>query len=782
MIRFCSTGKYKQQWNNKPDTILIMDESIWEKGHRYYEDYFKIKGEMVPVLNDNNQILCYAWQDDEANRQLRMLNELCECTGALDFKSLYSEIETVLIHGCNELAYCFRDYLVNIGVSVSVTGELWKYFGIDAEDEGLGTKTFVIHAEGIGTLESVSAEFECIDRIYEANIQKGIITDTPGGIEGNRIFERLKGNQIGILGTGAASLDVYDILLHNGIDIAFFVSEGAEQGNKVYGKEVINFWDARQNYKEVVFIDASAKYSAWGFGEVDFYDYLGYKRNQAFYLIRDYMEIPQNGLQNILSNLMKKSGGRLILTGDIWLCQKLRQTIRKIDQSKVFYIDLLDQFEKDEAEINRIYENEVCEKDICLLVLSEYYGNHDDSDKNNMVLSLKRQYLSKISKLHVLSAETYDMDNRFIKVSERECAVNTELEFKVKAIIVGASEGFSGNKFFRDLLDNHPDIMMLDWSSFNNNLFWFCIRLSMMKGTDLLDSFWRLCEEQRGYPDENFENDFPQKEIFNSNMKELLTVKEAYTSQELFVMFHIAYAKMWGREISNTRSMCIYWEPHHVPRDKCKDYALWLHTVGDGRYIVNLVRNSCVRAGSVLHFLDRIHVLSYAAWIFQELFCLPYDDESQYDGWQHLNIRFEDLKCKPIESLSGFCETVDIIWSDTLLETTVHGVVSSLWGVTGFDLKPVYNAYEEYLSIFDRFKIALINASRQKAYGYPYVENMEFSKRELLIFIRKEFRFEKKYMKKTENNKKIRDDIEKMILNCLQMNRRNEILGGEHIA
>ena len=54
----------------------------------------------------------------------------------------------------------------------------------------------------------------------------------------------------------------------------------------------------------------------------------------------------------------------------------------------------------------------------------------------------------------------------------------------------------------------------------------------MMKGTDLLDSFWRLCEEQRGYPDENFENDFPQKEIFNSNMKELLTVKETYTSQE----------------------------------------------------------------------------------------------------------------------------------------------------------------------------------------------------------------------------------------------------------
>lgn len=784
MIRFYGIDSNEQRWSCKSDEKLMMNKNIWEKGRRCFENYFKT-GEFAPVFNDEDQIICYAWQDYEANRQMRMVDELCNCADALNFKDVYPDIDTVTIQGCNELAFCFMNYLENIGVPVFVRGRFWKDLGIDEQEAVLGTKNLEIYAEGIETLkgsmgmpDSVSVEFECIDRIYETNIRHGRIRDTLDGVEGDEIVDKLKGKQIGILGTEIESLNVYDLLLGYGIDISCFVSEEkGNQGRRVYGKELISFWDARKKFADIVLIDPSARYSAWGFGETDFYDYLGYKRNQMFYLIRDYIEIPHNGLQNILSYWVDSLGGRLILTGDIWLCQKLRMTMGAIDQDKVVYIDILNEFEGKKAEIKKIDKREVHENDLCLILLPEYYGNHDDSEKNTMVANRHRGYLSKINQLHISNVEFYDMDNRFVKECEKKKADDANFEFKVKTIIIGASNGFSGNKFFRDLLDNHPDILMLDWSSLNNNLFWFCIRLSMVQSVDILASFWKLCEEQKGYPDEDFEKDFPRKEIFDQSMKEMLDTKETFTSQELFVMIHAAYSKMWGKGIGDIRNMCIYWEPHHVPRNKCRDYAHWLYTIADNRYIANIVRDSCVRAGSVLSFLDRIHVLSYAAWIFQEL--LMIENEKNDIGWKHLNLRFEDLKCKPMESLSAFCRAVDIMWSDALLETTVHGVSSSLWGVTGFDLKPVFNTYEEYLSIFDRFKIAFFNASWQKAYGYPYVNNTEFGKREIRNLVKKAFRFEKKMSETGEIFKETREEIEKMILNHIQINRRNEILGKE---
>ena len=36
-------------------------------------------------------------------------------------------------------------------------------------------------------------------------------------------------------------------------------------------------------------------------------------------------------------------------------------------------------------------------------------------------------------------------------------------------------------------------------------------------------------------------------------------------------------------------------------------------------------------------------------------------------------MRFEDFKCNPRKELLAFCNEFRIQWSDTLLETTVHG-------------------------------------------------------------------------------------------------------------
>ena len=60
----------------------------------------------------------------------------------------------------------------------------------------------------------------------------------------------------------------------------------------------------------------------------------------------------------------------------------------------------------------------------------------------------------------------------------------------------------------------------------------------------------------------------------------------------------------------------------------------------------------------------------------------------------------------------------------------------------GFDLKPVYNVYENFFSEFDRMRLMIIDAPWRKKYGYPYVEPDQFTRKELQEMFLKEFRFE----------------------------------------
>lgn len=90
------------------------------------------------------------------------------------------------------------------------------------------------------------------------------------------------------------------------------------------------------------------------------------------------------------------------------------------------------------------------------------------------------------------------------------------------------------------------------------------------------------------------------------------------------------------------------------------------------------------------------------------------------------------------------CDLWGIVWSDTMLHTSCKENTKYVEGWSkGFDLKPVYNSYEEYFSEFDRFRMMLINAPYQKEYGYPYVEVLNFSRKELYEMFLSAFYFER---------------------------------------
>lgn len=109
---------------------VIMDESIWIRGRKYFAEYEKLGDELVmlPVVDENNQLLCFAYQDEDANREIRQLRELSECEDALTFHDIFPQYDLVTIWECNELAYYFVKYLQKVGVSVVVKGMFWEKF------------------------------------------------------------------------------------------------------------------------------------------------------------------------------------------------------------------------------------------------------------------------------------------------------------------------------------------------------------------------------------------------------------------------------------------------------------------------------------------------------------------------------------------------------------------------------------------------------------------------------------------------------------------------------
>lgn len=106
-------------------------------------------------------------------------------------------------------------------------------------------------------------------------------------------------------------------------------------------------------------------------------------------------------------------------------------------------------------------------------------------------------------------------------------------------------------------------------------------------------------------------------------------------------------------------------------------------------------------------------------------------------------VRFEDLKCKPQETLLGLCKWIGIVFDKVLLDTTYHGEKSFYdEKITGFDVEPAIKLYEEYFSVFDRMRICLIQGPYQRIYNYPYVGCLNFSRRELQEMFLKDFKWE----------------------------------------
>ena len=740
---------------------LVLDENIWKNAREYCKRHPRSGTEyLIPVLDKDNQLYCFAYEDLDANRELRILRELQEKPEVMQFSDIYPDCQCVKIHEFNELAYFFAKYLRTQNIAVLTEGCMWESFFVpDYRGEVLDYKCMIIYAEGVwerpanwveNLLRSVSVEFECIDHIYEENIKAGMIGDTDRTHE--NLMDYLKeADKVVILGTDAKAQDAYDYLKGKGVEVCCFVEDRTvEIGRRLFNRPVIRMPEAMDRYGRAVFVDNHEKGSAWGMGWTDYFDYLGYGRNRDFFLLKDYVEICGNSLKNALK------GEKVVLAGDVYLCERLAAYFEEagvFEQNELEYIVMQDVCPVEGGTCLNIANMEELKKGaLCLVAMPEYFQPdlRDEQEKR------KAKITSYLRIYGILDYTDYFSSmEAFIDIEkEIKCKYQPECLYP-KRVILGSINSSSGSAFVKGLLDAHPSIMIM-YSNLNNNLFWFCVRLSVRKANEIPSLFLQWYQSEwkgrLGLDDiDAFDVD-----VFMEKMCKLLKKRDIWTSQGLFMIFHIAYMYMCGTDIDNAEDMVIYWEPHHLKRSVMEDCVKWLGTKTVSCDIINVVRNTCMRNGS------KIKQILKGNWSMVGCICQvaiedDYFERKDYGNSSRLVVRFEDLKCRPEEELHRICLEWGIPWSESLMHTTFHGEERKYNNgakfIKDFDLTPVYDTYEEYFSEFDRFKITLICMPWQKMYGYPYVDITLFSRRELQEMFLKKFRFMDKLSVETERQR-----------------------------
>lgn len=723
---------------------VVLDENIWINARHFFAYYEPVLNEhvLLPVINGQGQLTCFAYEDVHANREIRMLRELMEQPDALKFSDIYPDISCVKIHGFNELAYYFAKYLEMQDIPVQVDGDMWEGFFEGKDCKTLDYSHMTLYAEGIGVkpknwtenlLRSVCVEFECIDKIYEANIKNGIINNANGDWE-HGVKEYLCDKKIAVMGTDPAAQDVYDFLLMHGIETYCFVNESLEEGERrLFGKKICTSLELMKECGgDIVFIDGEHKNSAWGNRILDYYDYIGYKRNESYFMIRDYVDVPRSGLKHALAD------SEIVLIGNTLLCERVREYICKkvlLNQANPVYADILQEEDEYLPDMPMIDIRDIRDDMVCLIVIPEF------ADDNLLRFSWdkKKRMISHLKEMGINNFTDYFFYTlSFIDIIRELDTKRVRDSLMPKMNMMGSIEAHNGNVFFHGLLDNHPSVMLMDYDFFSKNIFWVSACLANREPKDIVPLLYRV------FPSECKEEILPELKTFIKKVEQLLVDGEKYTSQELFVIFHIAYMYIYGKDITAISDKIIYWEPHCVDTTVVEEFPRWLEVSGICCNIVNVVRNICVRNGAIV----RDYVCS---GFYQLLGCVAIAGLSLEKGDDALCkryvVKFEDLKCRPRETLHKLCNVWGLPWSETLLEVTFHG---KKWGydnrgemVYDFDLTPVYNRYEEYFSESDWFRVALINTSWQKKYGYPFVDASEFSQRELQEMFLKSFRFDK---------------------------------------
>lgn len=104
-------GKYKGEifyngLNNASDVYeamisdyIVLDDYIWENARQYFKNSVR---RTVAIIDKNGKLICHAYDEPAADREIRMLHELMKNSKAVQFPDVFPEYQCVRIYDCKD--------------------------------------------------------------------------------------------------------------------------------------------------------------------------------------------------------------------------------------------------------------------------------------------------------------------------------------------------------------------------------------------------------------------------------------------------------------------------------------------------------------------------------------------------------------------------------------------------------------------------------------------------------------------------------------------------------
>lgn len=348
----------------------------------------------------------------------------------------------------------------------------------------------------------------------------------------------------------------------------------------------------------------------------------------------------------------------------------------------------------------------------------------------------------------------------------RELSVN-----EIKRIIFSWKiASASGTSFFADIMDFHPELLTIP-----DCMLWFkdlyTEQLAGKTRSEAVSFLRRLPDRDprksgimklvRNHSDPMSES--LRKEFNRVSAEEFLTVLESVlaefprpSAREWLIGFFLAYSRCHGRSFGRVIP-ALFLYPHDdffylagAGRDRA---IFYFDLVGSFPYhkAIVVIRNPVTQAGSVANVMTQVHPNARDArgeLRHDPFYCMMYGSiipKDYYFPLQHplrestRVVRFEDLKLNPKAAFASMAEFLNIPVTQSMFQTTWCGLTKA--GVTtenavfeGWDPAPVYKTYDQYLSVFDKYRIELLLRNLIETYGYrtKYYDGQQFSDAEII--------------------------------------------------
>lgn len=358
----------------------------------------------------------------------------------------------------------------------------------------------------------------------------------------------------------------------------------------------------------------------------------------------------------------------------------------------------------------------------------------------------------------------------------RELSVN-----EIKRMILGWKiANCSGTSFLADIMDFHPELLTIP----DCTMHFADLYAGQLKGRTLSEAVSFL----KQLPDEDprksgimnlVRNHSEQlskslrKEFNRVSPDEFLTVLEAVlaefphpSTREWLIGIFLAYSRCHKRSFGRVIP-ALFLYPHDdmfylagLERDKV---VFYFDLAGSFPYhkVIALIRNPVTQAGSVAAYMTyghpqarnaqgEIQLDPFYCVTFGSILPKDYYFPLQHPLWESIRVvRFEDLKLNPKAAFASIAEFLNIPVTQSMFHTTwcgltMDGVTAENTVFDGFDPAPVYKSYDQYLSVFDKYRIELLLRNQIEIYGYQakYYDGQQFSDEEIMKMMELPFLFE----------------------------------------